>query len=249
MIKFAKKPFAFILDDISGVILKKTMNLGTYGWRHKHWLNTFYPEDLPVCADDDWRLAYYSNEFNAVLVPADYWQAGQVNNCGDWLDSVHPDFQFFVECNHSMFDAVSLVVLTEALKQLLPQLSGLVFLDQGMPAGMPPSEAVKQQFIRLLDSLELEVFSDRCDSKIARVWRPGDVPVSSNEKLALSRLAYIEDDLLDLRRVRVHVEQYVSYLEEFEVDDGAEATIIINHPQLQAGNLSKFRSVLDIMGF
>ena len=61
-----------ILDVISGVILKQMMNLGAYGWRHKHWSNTFYPEDLPVDADDDWRLAYYSNEFNAVLVPADY---------------------------------------------------------------------------------------------------------------------------------------------------------------------------------
>ena len=249
MIKFAKKPFAFILDDISGVILKQTMNLGAYGWRHKHWSNTFYPEDLPVDADDDWRLAYYSNEFNAVLVPADYWQAGQVNNCEDWLDSVHPEFQFFVECHHSMFDAVSLTDLTGALEQLLPQLSGLVFLDQGMPAGMLASEAVKQQFIRLSDSLELEVFSDTYDSNIARLWRPGDESASSSEKLASSRLAYIEDDLLDLRSVKLHVEQYASYLDAFEVDDGTDAAIIIKHPQLQAGNLSKFRSVLDIMGF
>jgi len=56
----------------AGKILKQTINLGAYGWRHGRWSGTFYPDDLPMADDEDWRLAYYSNEFNAVMVPADY---------------------------------------------------------------------------------------------------------------------------------------------------------------------------------
>ncbi|VAW50835.1 hypothetical protein MNBD_GAMMA06-453, partial [hydrothermal vent metagenome] len=59
--------------------VKQKIIPGAYGWRQKHWSNSFYPEDLP--AEDDWRLTYYSNEFDVVLVPADYWQAGKINTC------------------------------------------------------------------------------------------------------------------------------------------------------------------------
>jgi len=219
--------------------LKQTINLGAYGWRHRQWLKSFYPEDLPVEADADWRLAYYSNEFNTVLVPADYWQAGQINNCEDWLHSVQSDFQFFVECHHSMFDSISLSELTSALKRLTPQLSALVVLDeeQSMP------DVIKKQFIEqvveLADSLELEVFGG-----VQKIWRPDRL---SND-MQPSRFAFIEDDLTDLRSVRATVEQFAAQINDNEMGE-SEAIIIVNHAQLQAGNLSKFRAVLDIMGY
>ena len=77
--------------------MRQSINLGAYGWRQPHWDNGFYPEDLPVDGPDDWRLTYYSNEFNTVLVPADYWQTSEKADCGIWLDAVHDEFQFFVE--------------------------------------------------------------------------------------------------------------------------------------------------------
>ena len=40
------------------------LRLGARGWRHAHWENDFYPDDLPP----DWQLAYYANEFSTVLV-------------------------------------------------------------------------------------------------------------------------------------------------------------------------------------
>lgn len=39
------------------------------GWEGSEWLGAFYPPDLPP----DWRLAYFANEFPAVLVPAERW--------------------------------------------------------------------------------------------------------------------------------------------------------------------------------
>lgn len=225
--------------------MKQTINLGAYGWRHSHWSTSFYPEDLPAEGDEDWRLAYYSNEFDTVLVPADYWQgnclqAGLVNDCEEWLDSVHEDFQFFVECHASMFDSVSLADLTEALKILAPQLSALVLLDKNQqdsdairPDTVCPDD-IKQQFIKLADALAVDVFA--LD------------PASDIRSNAQSAFAFIEDELSDLRSTRAYVEQYAAQMNDDEANV-SQATIIVHHPQLQAGNLSKFRSVLEIMGY
>jgi len=212
--------------------LKQTINLGAYGWRHAHWAGVFYPDDLPVDGDEDWRLSYYSNEFNAVLVPADYWQTEQVNDCADWLDSVHEDFQFFVECRANMLDVVSLTDLTGALKELSPQLSALVFSDEN--ASM--SETVKKPFVELADSLGLELIDAVSDS---------------------TRFIFIEDELLDLRASRAMTEQFIARVKAIEMKAGemneaginkVGASIIVKHPKLQAENLRKFRTVLDIMG-
>lgn len=224
--------------------MKQMINLGAYGWRHKHWSNTFYPEDLPVEDGEDWRLAYYSNEFNAVLVPADYWQTEQIDDCEDWLDSVHPDFQFFVECHHGMFDTISLTDLTGALKKLTPRLSALVFLEENQQV----SDAIKKQFIELVDSLEIDVYGSVLGSGKPAIWRPDRPPASPHENLQQSGFAFIEDELSDLRSARVYVEQFAAQINDTVVN-AAEATLIVNHPQLQAGNLSKFRSVLEIMGY
>ena len=126
--------------------MKQNINIGAYGWRHSHWLNDFYPDDMPVAGEEDWRLAYYSNEFNTVLVPADYWQSqseqAQAVDCECWLDDVNDEFQFFVECHGGMFEHVSSDEMIKQLEILQPQLSALVFLEGKQP--MP--ESLQNQF-------------------------------------------------------------------------------------------------------
>ncbi len=237
-------------------MLKLSINLGAYGWRYEHWLTTFYPDDLPVDDDEDWRLTYYSNEFNAVLVPVDYWQATPVNDCEDWLDSVHSAFQFFVECDAAMFERISPADLSRALEILAPQLSALIFLDKSQ---LIPDD-MQKQFIALADSLEIEVLGLEAGSaepsSAMKIWRPneaisedasGGQPAISQELSKSSNFAFIEDELSDLRLARAMVEQFAMNIGENT--SSKEATIIVNHPQLQAENLGKFRSVLDIMGY
>ncbi len=218
--------------------MKQRINLAAYGWFQKHWIKSFYPEDLPVAGGNDWRLSYYSNEFNAVLVPAAYWKSEPGIDCDKWRDSVHPGFKFFVECHASMFDVVSPAALSDALKCLKPQLSALVFPGEEQSA----SEAISRSFVELADSLEVDLLGELSDSTLRaerqKIWRP-DGPVSA------SHFALIEDDLLDLRAARALLERFTAQMEDTPV----EATIIVTHPQLQAANLSKFRSMLEIMGY
>lgn len=226
--------------------MKHSINLGAYGWQRGPWLGTFYPEDLP----ENWQLTYYSNEFNTVLVPASYWQTQEERvsvkvDCADWLDNVHDEFQFFVECHVAMFEHVSLSELIDNLKQLQSQLSALVFIDDNQAM----SETVSSQFDALFDALAVEVIGASAASgsqlvvQSKDIWRLNE----QGEKTQASSFAFIENDLTDLRRARKIVEDFVSQLENDE--RASEATIIVNHPQLQASDLSKFRSLLEIMGF
>lgn len=217
---------------------KLNINLGACGWQRAHWLNGFYPEDLP----EDWQLMYYSNEFTTVLVPASYWQTHLLADCVEWIDSVHENFQFCVECHVDMFEHLSMQALSEALQILQSQLSALVFLDdkQLMPV------RVKKDFIHLIDQLGVDVYSAgswfdlEVDAQVRGVWRNTDSKASN--------FAFIENDLTDLRVARDLVEQFIASLEGSEQSPEG-ATIIVNHPHLQAGYLSKFRAVLDVMGY
>ncbi len=213
--------------------MRKNINLGAYGWRHPHWSNTFYPEDLPVSEPEDWRLTYYSNEFNTVLVPADYWKISQDINGEALLDAVHEGFEFFIECHVDMLDFISMVEFGASLKALQPQLSALVFLDEQQI--MP--ESIKRQFYSLADSMMVDTFGlDGGSASVhTNIWRV-DRPAPSN-------FAFIENDLTDLRLVKTMVEDFVSQSEN------KPATIIVDHPRLQASDLSKCRSMLEIMGY
>ena len=213
--------------------MKQTISAGAYGWCHSHWKNSFYPDDLPVEGDDDWRLSYYSNEFNTVLVPASYWADKTLADCEQWLDDVHPDFKFFVECHVSMFDFISLAEFKGNLEKLQPQISALVFLDdmQVIP------ESTKSQLITMLDLLDLDIFGPGFAAKARPVWR--------EEKPEQSSFAFYKNDLSDLRSARLMIEKFVSNFKS----TSQSATIIVDHPQLQAEDLSKFCTVLEIMGY
>jgi hypothetical protein len=215
--------------------LKQTINVGAYGWLHPHWINSFYPEGLPA----DWRLGYYSNEFNTVLVPSFYWQEQYLADCAALLDDVHSDFQFFIECDDRIFDTVSLLELAEALKILKPQLSGLVF-----SGALQMEKAIDERFLELADSLEVDMIAGQSVPGAEKLWRPGD---SRDNRQQPARFAIIEDDLRDLREVRSSIEPFISQLQDQD-EEGSGASLIVSHPQLQVADLSKFRSVLEIMG-
>ncbi len=220
-----------------------TIQLGAYGWRHKHWSNTFYPDNLPTGgtedAGEDWRLTYYSNEFDTVLVPADYWQAGQEKDSENWLASVHSEFRFFVECRPEMFEMVSLAEFTVALEGLLPQLSALVFPRQELPF----PDDTEQQLLQLAESLQVDIIGDVS----ASVARPTQKIWQADEDVG-ARFAFIEDDLKNLRSSKEMVERFAAQVAGQD-SERVVSTIVINHAQLQVADLGKFRAVLDIMGY
>ncbi|WP_172597604.1 hypothetical protein [Sulfuriflexus mobilis] len=69
------------------------MVVGSRGWEHPQWLDSYYPDDLP----EDWRLGYYANEFGCVLLPPEVWGAANEATVEQWLDDVEEGFLFFLE--------------------------------------------------------------------------------------------------------------------------------------------------------
>jgi hypothetical protein len=73
------------------------MHLFARDWDHAAWPGDFYPQDLP----QEWRLTYYANEFQGVLVPAERWQAADEATLHEWVDDVHESFRFYIELRQS----------------------------------------------------------------------------------------------------------------------------------------------------
>ncbi len=162
------------------------------------------------------------------------------------MDDVHAEFHFFIECHSRIFDKITPADLAEALNILKPQLSGLVFLDvRQMPGAM--SGPVKDQFSAVIDALAVDVFAIEHDSESQEIWQPGRSRECAPGMESHPRFAFIEDVLTDLRSTRALIEPFTRQLTDAEADTG-EATLIVNHPQLQTADLAKLRSVLEIMG-
>ncbi len=62
--------------------------IGARGCLHPDWVGAFYPDDLPA----DWRLAYYANEFNLLVIE---W--AQLENTLTLMEDVADEFRFVVE--------------------------------------------------------------------------------------------------------------------------------------------------------
>lgn len=70
------------------------------GWAHSSWVGNYYPDDLP----DDWQLAFYSNEFRAIVVPASEWIEADPVKFERWVDDTHEDFLFYLEVEDPLTD-------------------------------------------------------------------------------------------------------------------------------------------------
>ena len=126
------------------------LKLACYGWDHAHWAGHYYPDDLP----EDWRLAYYANDYGGVLVPAEYCLRDDI---GDWLDEVDEDFRFYFEWPD---DAILQTAVVAACEILRPQVAA-VLTDQSTL------------------NLNVEVFYLHADNAEAIIWRPGQMQSST----------------------------------------------------------------------
>lgn len=70
-----------------------SIRVGAVDWRRPAWDGAFYPADLP----EDWRLGFYSSQFNCVYLPAAAWQGAGAAELARWRDDAHSRFVFLLE--------------------------------------------------------------------------------------------------------------------------------------------------------
>ncbi|MDM7321963.1 MAG: hypothetical protein P3W87_001495 [Gammaproteobacteria bacterium] len=100
------------------------IRLGSFDWRHAAWQGRFYPEDLP----EDWQLAFYANEFDALGLAAEAWFAPSLEELAGWVKDTREGFYFYPE-----LPAWQVPDLEVRLKVLGPRL-GAILAGAGCPS-------------------------------------------------------------------------------------------------------------------
>lgn len=71
----------------------RKLRLGTVGWQRDSWLHDYFPDDLP----EDWRLSYFANDCDCVLVTADAWRDGPGEELAAQLPETPQSFRCFLQ--------------------------------------------------------------------------------------------------------------------------------------------------------
>jgi len=104
----------------------ENLQIGARGWRHAHWQDSYYPDDLP----EEWQLTFYANDFSVVLVPVEYWDKQNGYDLESWLDEVEEDFSFYLEAPSFNDEAESHLFQSQC--QLMgEQLGGVLITEMG----------------------------------------------------------------------------------------------------------------------
>lgn len=77
--------------------VRPEIRVGARGWEFEQWSGEFYPDDLP----EDWRFSFYSNDFQAVLIPSQQLTQYSLDDWQEWIEDTSEDFWFYIEVSES----------------------------------------------------------------------------------------------------------------------------------------------------
>ncbi len=69
------------------------VEIGSVGWEHDQWINSYYPEDLP----SDWLFSYFSKQFRTVWVTAAELTNKTTGELQEYVDDCDQGFEFLLE--------------------------------------------------------------------------------------------------------------------------------------------------------
>ena len=178
--------------------MTEELMVGTIGWNHDDWIGSFYPDDLP----DDWRFAYYSNEYRAVLVTANQFQSLDKMTIAEWAEDSDEAFRFVIGIPETLVSETDTLPLKNFLAELAPlgsRVCGFLLLldiiDEGATSALARTADQLQQFGPVCLDLKIEseipaaLLTVIDELNIGICWRPDrdDAPRPGGAlKLALS---------------------------------------------------------------
>ena len=141
-----------------GTNTSRVVRIGCRGWSRTPWAQAYYPEDMP----DDWRLAYYANEADCVVVPVGEWRGTDADQVAVWAGEVGERFRFFLDAGEAGPDPGLSAALGEAFG------GWLVGADTGAPGALLPLATPSGQGWAASGSVVLDVVGPDTD---LRAWR------------------------------------------------------------------------------
>lgn len=184
-------------------ITKARVIASTIGFEQPHWNAQYYPEECP----EDWRFAYFMNDFRAVYLPADTWhdRPKQVQQIAEELDV---SFDLVLEWPAARINSSKTV-----LAQLLPLKGSIASLvlnmdNLAMSILTDTIKAVAKHYPIALMSQEpngLQLGTLAKQHKTSVVWHPQQSaePITYNGyqvvRLACEDLRKVKDTLIKLQ--------------------------------------------------
>lgn len=244
-------------DVINGIIQIMTdmaqqssleIRTGTCGWNHDAWAGAFYPDDLP----DDWRLSYYSNEFDTVLVPVNGFDSVTSQEVEQWYEDTRDDFLFFIKLPDSVnLCDPELSSLLDRIGLLGARLGGIL-----LPAGLTREQEnqVARMEIQCALYMELEQqnlpdyvetalsdsSADRCHAYA--LHQPSSIVGASSAALSLFIVEKTGEQPYDLRKLRTLVEGIMAGV----TDDNRVTILLGGHPSVTE-DVRNIRIMADLM--
>ena len=93
------------------------IRIGTSGWHYRHWVGTFYPDDLKPAR----MFEYYQRFFDTVELNNSFYRLPTPEAFQTWRDAAAPDFRFAVKGSRFLTHNKKLKEPQQALDNLLPR--------------------------------------------------------------------------------------------------------------------------------
>jgi uncharacterized protein YecE (DUF72 family) len=97
------------------------LQIGTSGWVYKHWMDIFYPLDLP----SDQQLSFYAQHFASVEINFSFYRLPERSVFEKWREQTPSNFIFAVKGSRYLTHMKKLKDPIEPLSRLLERASGL----------------------------------------------------------------------------------------------------------------------------
>jgi len=194
--------------------------VGARGWRHPAWQQDYYPEDIP----EEWRLGFYGNEFNTLILPWADWCEGIESEWCEQLDDLDDNFHLYLELPSEV--------------QALPE--GIASLGEGEQlAGLVCRQGDAEQWREQADITGLALLK-----QVSPVDGPFQCYACSGEDTV--RLVLVDtaaqqiEDLLGMREV---VEQVLPVIENIERLD---FILVDNEPAIES--MRNTQTIAELLG-
>lgn len=189
--------------------------LGLFDHLHQGWAS-LYPEGLP----EDWRLAWYANEFSALLVPEHQWL--EEKDFGAWHKETQDRLHWYLECK-------------EVHKKRLEALHHQTSADFKLICQKVPDQATQEALKRL----QITLLCPTCTNSPCWTQDPDSLAANDNCLCYLLK----GDASLPLRQVR----QILEHLSA-RSSAGRPAALLLEPGPHGLQNLEQCRELLRLMG-
>ena len=200
------------------------VHIGTIHWDHKKWNDSYYPDDIP----DEWKLAFYANDFSAIVLPENLWRTAEIEALAEYLEDLDEQFAVYCLLETGCLDEQEIA----AVKSLLdPYFRGFIVKQSQLSTG-------KDNY---LDDCIYPLADGVGNSNSGtRYW--AELPISTQQPL---EVLFVSREA-DLKKLRQYFEQVRQQLEH-----GKEVLIAVtpadSEPAPDIEFLQQLRTLLELM--